>query len=133
MIMTGEQFPIPKKLLQLMDVAFAGSGSVNPPYYENIPTISMDVYDNKPIGAMGYDTNVIISRQADDYKPSSFYLKEILYGNFLNNNKFTAPKPVNFDNAYQVHFEFVNTPMYKCAYIEGIGNLYEFDYDSYSG
>ena len=32
-----------------------------------------------------------------------------------------------------IHFEFVKTPMYKSAYIEGIGNLYEFDCGSYSG
>lgn len=33
----------------------------------------------------------------------------------------------------RIHFEFVNTPMYNSAYIEGIGNLYEFDCGSLSG
>jgi len=33
----------------------------------------------------------------------------------------------------QIHFEFVKTPMYNSAYIEGIGNLYEFDCGDYSG
>lgn len=33
----------------------------------------------------------------------------------------------------RIHFEFVNTPMYDSAYIEGIGNLYEFDCGSLSG
>ena len=32
-----------------------------------------------------------------------------------------------------IHFEFVNTPMYNSAYIEGIGNLYECDCGDYSG
>ena len=32
-----------------------------------------------------------------------------------------------------IHFEFVSTPIYNSAYIEGIGNLYEFDCGSYSG
>ena len=32
-----------------------------------------------------------------------------------------------------IHFEFVKTPMYNSAYIEGIGNLYEFDCGDYSG
>ena len=32
-----------------------------------------------------------------------------------------------------IHLEFVNTPMYNSAYIEGIGNLYEFDCGPLSG
>lgn len=33
----------------------------------------------------------------------------------------------------KVHMEFVNTPIYNSAYIEGIGNLYEFDCGELSG
>lgn len=33
----------------------------------------------------------------------------------------------------KIHFEFVKTPMYNSVYIEGIGNLYEFDCGEYSG
>ena len=33
----------------------------------------------------------------------------------------------------KVHLEFVNTPLYNSAYIEGIGNLYEFDCGDLSG
>lgn len=32
-----------------------------------------------------------------------------------------------------IHLEFVNTPIYNSAYIEGIGNLYEFDCGDTSG
>lgn len=32
-----------------------------------------------------------------------------------------------------IHMEFVNTPMYNSAYIEGIANLYEFDCGQLSG
>lgn len=34
---------------------------------------------------------------------------------------------------HKIHFEFVKTPMYDSAYIEGIGNLYEFDCGDLSG
>ncbi len=34
---------------------------------------------------------------------------------------------------HKIHFEFVKTPMYDSAYIEGIGNLYEFDGGDLSG
>lgn len=33
----------------------------------------------------------------------------------------------------KIHIEFENTPMYNSAYIEGIGNLYEFDCGELSG
>ena len=33
----------------------------------------------------------------------------------------------------KIHMEFVNTPMYHSAYIEGINNLYEFDCGELSG
>ena len=33
----------------------------------------------------------------------------------------------------KIHMEFVNTPVYHSAYIEGIGNLYEFDCGELSG
>ena len=32
-----------------------------------------------------------------------------------------------------IHLEFENTPIYNSAYIEGIGNLYEFDCGELSG
>ena len=35
--------------------------------------------------------------------------------------------------ANAVHMEYQNSPMYKTAYIEGIGNLYEFDCGELSG
>ncbi len=34
---------------------------------------------------------------------------------------------------HNIHFEYVKTPMYNSVYIEGIGNLYEFDCGEYSG
>ncbi len=33
----------------------------------------------------------------------------------------------------KIYFEFVNTPIYNSAYIEGIANLYEFDCGELSG
>ena len=33
----------------------------------------------------------------------------------------------------KIHMEFVNTPIYNSAYIEGINNLYEFDCGELSG
>ena len=52
--------------------------------------------------------------------------------------EFTAGQSV-FDvllatvKAQSIHMEYQNTPMYETAYIEGIGNLYEFDCGALSG
>ena len=52
--------------------------------------------------------------------------------------EFTAGQSV-FDvllatvKADAIHMEYQNTPMYETAYIEGIGNLYEFDCGALSG
>ena len=52
--------------------------------------------------------------------------------------EFTAGQSV-FDvllatvKAQAIHMEYQNTPMYETAYIEGIGNLYEFDCGALSG
>lgn len=35
--------------------------------------------------------------------------------------------------ANKIHMEYMDTPMYNSAYIEGIGNLYEFDVGNLSG
>ena len=35
--------------------------------------------------------------------------------------------------AHKIHMEYSQTPMYNSAYLEGIGNLYEFDCGNLSG
>ena len=35
--------------------------------------------------------------------------------------------------AHKIHMEYSQTPLYQAAYIEGIGNLYEFDAGELSG
>ncbi len=44
---------------------------------------------------------------------------------------FDILQQVTRDN--EIHFEFSNTPVYNSAYIEGIGNIYEFDAGPLSG
>lgn len=118
LILTGDQFPIPKKMLGLMNVAFASAGCVRPPYYGGIPTITIDAYDNNPIGVMGYDTLVTAVREKEEYKSADYYLNEILYGDFVNKNDFIAPEPIDFNVAYGKHFEFINNSQTQKDYYE---------------
>lgn len=46
-------------------------------------------------------------------------------------NVFDVLQKVTKDN--KIHMEFMTTPLYHTAYIEGIGNLYEFDCGELSG
>lgn len=55
-------------------------------------------------------------------KTVSFYEGESVFNLLLREMK-----------ANKIHMEFVNTPIYNSAYIEGIGNLYEFDCGELSG
>jgi len=58
---------------------------------------------------------------------------------YINENAEFAAGETVFDVLHRclrenkIHFEFVNTPMYNSVYIEGIGNIYEFDCGSLSG
>ncbi|MBQ5590615.1 MAG: hypothetical protein IIU65_02940 [Clostridia bacterium] len=118
LMLTGDQFPIPKKLLHLMNAAFAAAGCVAPPYYEEIPTIVMNVYNNKPIGVMGYDTLVTVSKEQNSKNNGDYYLEEIIYGNFLEENKYTAPEPIDFNAAYEKHFDFIKNSCDKKEYYD---------------
>ncbi len=118
LMLIGDQFPIPKKLLHLMNVAFAAAGCVAPPYYEEIPTIVMNVYNNKPIGVMGYDTLVTVSKEQKSKNNADYYLEEIIYGNFIKENEYTAPEPIDFNAAYEKHFDFINNSCDKKEYYD---------------
>ncbi|MBQ6998404.1 MAG: DUF4430 domain-containing protein [Clostridia bacterium] len=63
------------------------------------------------------DNGIIFSEQSVTFSEGESVF-DILLRELKNNN---------------VHLEFVETPMYNSVYIEGIGNLYEFDCGSFSG
>ena len=58
-------------------------------------------------------------------------LKETEVAFAAGENVFDVLQRVTREN--KIHMEYSDTPMYNSAYIEGIGNLYEFDCGSGSG
>ena len=67
-----------------------------------------------------------------DLVPADGWLLETVEVNFAKGESvFDVLQRVTRDN--KIHMEYSDTPMYNSAYIEGIGNLYEFDCGSGSG
>ena len=113
-ILAGSQLPIPKEMLDLMDVAIAGAGCVRSAFNAGVPTISVDVYDNEAIGVFGYDTQLTISRE-NNSKRIVDYLEEILYGDFLLKNNAITVENIDIISEYQKHFDFIEN---SCKDIE---------------
>ena len=55
-IVTGRLYPIPQKMIQMLDVAIGSSGSIRLPWSLDIPSVSVDLNTNRAIGFLGYDT-----------------------------------------------------------------------------
>ncbi len=119
-IIVGERFPIPRKMLQLMNVCIAGAGCVKPPYLEGVPTISVDVYDNEAIGVYGYDTLVKLERVESLNITINEYLESILYGDFLSEKERIDEGSTDYLQEYKHHFEFIENSSKS-------DEFYEFD------
>ena len=66
LIFLGSLFPIPLKLLKLVDVNIASSGSAGLTHKFGIPTISVDGNDYRPIGILGYNAHNRLFRGEDE-------------------------------------------------------------------
>lgn len=53
LIITGTMYPIPRKLIQNIDVFVSTAGSANVSYFENKPTIKIHPISGKPCGVIG--------------------------------------------------------------------------------
>ena len=68
----------------------------------------------------------------DELVPADGWLLQETQVNFAKGeNVFDVLQRVTRE--HKIHMEYSDTPMYNSAYIEGIGNLYEFDCGSGSG
>ncbi|MBQ5590093.1 MAG: hypothetical protein IIU65_00255, partial [Clostridia bacterium] len=120
LIFAGKLFPIPKKILTLMNVCIAGAGCVKPPYIMGVPTISVDVYDNEAIGVYGFDTTVKLKREENNNIKVVDYLENILFGDFLEKNRCEIIESTDYKEEYKKHFEFIENSSKNVVF-------YEFD------
>ncbi len=104
---TGAIFPVPLHLLQKMNVFVASAGSARTSYESGGVTISIDANDFEPIGIMGRDTMLTISRESNNVKYSlSKLLSEVLF----SPNKISQPlkSSQNIEEVYLKHIEFIS-------------------------
>lgn len=104
---TGAIFPVPLHLLQKMDVFIASAGAARTSYESGGVTIAMDANDYEPIGLMGRDTQLTISR-GDNIKRTT--LEELLTEILLSNKQFPKPPIVieDIDAEFMKHMKFLN-------------------------
>lgn len=94
-------------------------GTAEPEKKENLCTISISC-------------NTAVSRGEVDFLPADgLILPETTVSFTAGESVFDVLCRVTREN--KIHMEFVNTPVYGSAYIEGIGNLYEYDLGPLSG
>lgn len=58
LVITGSLYPIPRKLIQNVDLFMSASGSGNVTYYEMVPTIRLNYTTAEPVGIIGHDMAV---------------------------------------------------------------------------
>lgn len=76
---TGPIFPIPKSLLDMMDVFISSAGSATTTSDVGYFTITIDANDYKPIGLLGYTTNDTVHRAPTaEYEETTVLLEDII-------------------------------------------------------
>lgn len=55
LVMTGNLYPIPRKLVKRADLFVSAAGSAAVSYYEGVPTIRIQHVSAEPLGIIGYD------------------------------------------------------------------------------
>lgn len=75
---TGFLFPVPAKLLHMMDLAICTAGAVLTTYRSGVPTISMDVTSLDAIGIYGYNTTNTHYRTIEEKLSLSTLIDKVL-------------------------------------------------------
>lgn len=77
LVFTGFLFPIPRLLLNMIDIGISSSGSVLSMAEEGVPTIAIDAHDMQPLGVYGITTDNILYRKNETIVKLSNWIEEI--------------------------------------------------------
>lgn len=121
-IITGRLYPIPQKMIEMINIAIGSSGSIRLPWSLNIPSISVDLNNNKAIGFLGYDTqNTQFATANEKLKNISDCLDDFFYNSYIEKYD-GAYISTNLRSAKEIseildtHFEFVQLADSKKEY-----------------
>ena len=103
---TGPLFPVPLHLLQKMDLFIASAGAARTSYEAGGITIAMDANDYEPIGIMGRDTQLTISREGNKKHAS---INELLTEVLFTSKEFPKPPVVieDIEEEFIKHIDFL--------------------------
>lgn len=108
LIFLGSLFPIPLKLLKLVDVNIASSGSAGLTYKFGIPTISVDGNDYRPIGILGYNAKNRLFRSNEEPVQELGTLLDLIIKDKTVKKDFHIAEQMNLNMDYSTHLQFVN-------------------------
>ena len=85
---TGPIFPVPRHLLEMMDVFVSSAGAARTSADEGFITIAIDANDYEPIGVVGYTTDDIVHRAPGAaHESTAELLKKILIDKVFDEKK----------------------------------------------
>ena len=107
--------PIPRKIFTLFDLYIGGAGCASLFYRQKVLTLAMDLYNDRPLGFMGYDTcvtNAIASEDNDmeSFLEDAFFKKEYLKKQYKSAAYMTA------EEAFSHHDYFLQTGSKEKSY-----------------
>lgn len=102
----GYLSPIPKDIFKLFDLYIGGAGCASLCYRQGVLTIAMDLYNDRPIGFMGYDTCITncISSESSNMQE---YLEDAIIRKEYLKKEYTQPIIITEEEAFSLHDKFI--------------------------
>jgi hypothetical protein len=117
---TGAVFPVPKKLLDCVDVFVSSAGAARTSADEGYLTIAIDANDFRPTGVVGFTTADIVHRRPGSPKLSlPRLLRDILIkGRFKNERPVIGFPDQDYMKAFDRHFAFLHAAGTELQYYD---------------
>ena len=121
---TGPIFPVPRHLLEKMDVFVSSAGAARTSADEGFITIAIDANDYEPIGVVGYTTDEIVHRNPELQHDSTQRLLEkiLIDKEFADKTATVAVSNPNYMEVFKGHIEYIADSDISLKYYD-INNL----------
>lgn len=116
LIMMGYVYPIPKSLLDRMDLFVSSAGSAGVSYSANKKTISIDCVDLKAIGVLGYTTQKRLNRKNEPLIEIDELIEKVLFTDYLSHFRYEENSKKDGRELMEKHIEFLRNSEKKKSY-----------------
>ena len=104
----GYLSPIPRSLVTFFDLYIGGAGCASLFYRQKVLTLAMDLYHDRPLGLMGYDTCVTSVASSEDADmdaclEDAFFRKEYLKKEYTPAPVLSAEEAFAYHDAFLAH------------------------------